>query len=111
MTPEVAQVARSLGFTPEALRACVTQQQADQLLDQIKKAYRRRAAILHPDHGGDTEEFKLLTVAYSQAEKSLKQLDFQNRGFRVISVSIITDPVAAAGGSRHFGSNWWNRTR
>jgi molecular chaperone DnaJ len=32
--------------------------------DDIKKAYRRRARELHPDTGGDEEQFKELTTAY-----------------------------------------------
>jgi molecular chaperone DnaJ len=32
--------------------------------DEIKRAYRRRARELHPDAGGDEEEFKELTTAY-----------------------------------------------
>jgi molecular chaperone DnaJ len=32
--------------------------------DEIKRAYRRRARELHPDTGGDQEEFKELTAAY-----------------------------------------------
>ncbi|QWW19037.1 molecular chaperone DnaJ [Schaalia sp. 19OD2882] len=31
---------------------------------EIKKAYRRKARELHPDHGGDEEAFKDLSVAY-----------------------------------------------
>ncbi|MDP8970821.1 MAG: J domain-containing protein [Actinomycetota bacterium] len=32
--------------------------------DDIKRAYRQRARNLHPDTGGDTEQFKQLTAAY-----------------------------------------------
>ncbi|HWB72861.1 MAG TPA: J domain-containing protein [Egibacteraceae bacterium] len=32
--------------------------------DDIKRAYRRRARDLHPDAGGDPEQFKQLTAAY-----------------------------------------------
>jgi curved DNA-binding protein CbpA len=32
--------------------------------DQIKKAYRKKAAKVHPDVGGDTEKFKELAKAY-----------------------------------------------
>ena len=33
-------------------------------LDEIKKAYRKKAMQLHPDKGGDAEDFKSLTEAY-----------------------------------------------
>jgi DnaJ domain len=33
-------------------------------VDEIKKAYRKKAMLLHPDKGGDTEDFKTLTEAY-----------------------------------------------
>jgi curved DNA-binding protein CbpA len=32
---------------------------------QIKKAYRKKANVHHPDKGGDQEEFKALVVAYN----------------------------------------------
>lgn len=32
--------------------------------EQIKKAYRKKAMLLHPDKGGNTEDFKTLTEAY-----------------------------------------------
>lgn len=36
----------------------------DASLADIKKAYRRRAMLLHPDKGGDEEQFKKLSQAY-----------------------------------------------
>ena len=33
-------------------------------VDEIKKAYRKKAMLLHPDKGGDAEDFKSLTEAY-----------------------------------------------
>jgi DnaJ domain len=33
-------------------------------VDEIKKAYRKKAMLLHPDKGGNTEDFKTLTEAY-----------------------------------------------
>jgi curved DNA-binding protein CbpA len=32
--------------------------------DEIKKAYRNKAKILHPDKGGDPDQFKKLSSAY-----------------------------------------------
>lgn len=36
----------------------------DATFDQIKKSYRKKAIKMHPDKGGDPEEFKALTQAY-----------------------------------------------
>lgn len=33
-------------------------------VDDIKKAYRKKAMLLHPDKGGDVEDFKVLSEAY-----------------------------------------------
>ena len=33
-------------------------------IEDIKKAYRKKAMLLHPDKGGDAEDFKSLTEAY-----------------------------------------------
>ncbi len=38
---------------------------ADASADEIKKAYRRRARELHPDAGGDEEQFKAVQAAYT----------------------------------------------
>ena len=40
---------------------------ADASLDEIKKAYRRRALQAHPDHGGEAEHFMALKRAYEKA--------------------------------------------
>lgn len=41
-------------------------------IDDIKKAYRKKAMMLHPDKGGDAEDFKSLTEAYEVFHKSAK---------------------------------------
>ena len=33
-------------------------------MDEIKKAYRRKALIHHPDKGGKEEDFKKISIAY-----------------------------------------------
>lgn len=42
----------------------VLEVERDASLADIKKAYRRRAMLLHPDKGGDPEDFKKLSQAY-----------------------------------------------
>jgi DnaJ domain len=42
-------------------------------LDEIKRAYRKRALSTHPDHGGDGERFRAVQRAYEKAlEKRVK---------------------------------------
>lgn len=47
--------------------------------DEIKKAYRRLAALHHPDKGGDTAKFQSITQAYNTlGDESLRaQYDYQ----------------------------------
>lgn len=41
-------------------------------LDELKKEYRRLAAIHHPDHGGDTATMQAINGEYSEAFARLK---------------------------------------
>ena len=36
--------------------------------DEIKKAYRQKALVFHPDKGGDEEIFKKITKAYEMLQ-------------------------------------------
>lgn len=36
-------------------------------VEQIRAAYRQRALVVHPDHGGDPEAFRALRAAYDEA--------------------------------------------
>ncbi|MFB6082695.1 MAG: J domain-containing protein [Halorientalis sp.] len=38
-------------------------------LDDIKRAYREKAKEVHPDHGGDEDEFKRVREAYTTAKQ------------------------------------------
>ena len=40
--------------------------------DEVRSAYRDRVKEVHPDHGGDPEEFKRLREAYATAREHLK---------------------------------------
>ena len=48
--------------------------------DEIKRAYRRRARELHPDAGGDEEEFKELTTAYEVLKNPAARANYDRFG-------------------------------
>ena len=52
----------------------------DASLADIKKAYRRKAMVLHPDKGGDEEEFKKLNEAYEVLSDSEKRQNYDRFG-------------------------------
>ena len=45
----------------------------DATLEEIKKAYREKAKIHHPDRGGDPEIFQKVSQAYSTLTDSVKR--------------------------------------
>ncbi len=47
--------------------------------DEIKKAYRQKAKELHPDKGGDENEFKKVTAAYDILSDENKRRDYDNQ--------------------------------
>ena len=47
---------------------------------EIKRAYRRRARELHPDAGGDEEEFKELTTAYEVLKNPAARANYDRFG-------------------------------
>jgi curved DNA-binding protein len=51
--------------------------------EEIKKAYRRMAAIHHPDKGGDTAEFQKIQAAYEALSDPQKKQEYDqpNQGF------------------------------
>ena len=48
--------------------------------DDIKRAYRRRARELHPDTGGDEEQFKELTTAYEVLKNPAARANYDRYG-------------------------------
>ena len=46
----------------------------------IKKAYRRKAMVLHPDKGGDAEDFKRLNEAYEVLSSPMKREAYDTFG-------------------------------
>jgi hypothetical protein len=57
---------------PTSMRACwsvlgLSAQEQQPTLPQIRIAFRTKAMILHPDHGGEITEFQALLRAYETA--------------------------------------------
>ncbi|MBA3373402.1 MAG: J domain-containing protein [Euzebyaceae bacterium] len=48
--------------------------------DEIKRAYRQRARTLHPDTGGDEEQFKELTTAYEVLKNPQARANYDRFG-------------------------------
>jgi curved DNA-binding protein CbpA len=48
--------------------------------DDIRKAYKSKAQACHPDHGGDVEEFKRLSVSYNILRDPIKRQDYDRTG-------------------------------
>lgn len=65
LSREAYDAAQQQGDRPEWL--IVLGVGADATEKEIKTAYRRKAKVLHPDQGGDPEQFKLLHAAYQRA--------------------------------------------
>lgn len=53
--------------------------------DEIKKAYRKKAMELHPDVGGDEEEFKMLNNAYHTLNDEQKRDAYRRSGNRPVT--------------------------
>jgi len=49
-------------------------------LDEIKKAFRKKALKEHPDKGGDPEKFKDLSVAYEVLSDAKKRDIYDKHG-------------------------------
>lgn len=44
-------------------------------IEEVEQAYRERAKQVHPDHGGDGEEFKRLQAHYDRAKRQVRRRD------------------------------------
>lgn len=60
---------------------------------EIKRAYRRLAALHHPDRGGDAEAFTRVRRAYEHALKPRKCLKCQGRGHIRVKEGAVTKKV------------------
>ena len=68
----------------------------DATFDQIKKAYRKKAIKMHPDKGGDPEQFKELTQAYEVLSDKDKREMYDQGG-----VEAVQQGNARGGGGGH----------
>ena len=41
--------------------------------DELRLAFRRRALLVHPDHGGTNEAFRNLVLAYKEADRRARR--------------------------------------
>ena len=57
------------GLHPREAAHAVLELPSGATVDEIKRAYREKVKEVHPDHGGDEEEFKRLREAYTTAKK------------------------------------------
>lgn len=65
--------------------------------DEIKRAYRRKARTVHPDVGGDEDEFKAVTHAYEVLSDPQRKARYDQFG---------DDGTARPGGGDPFGGNF-----
>ncbi len=63
-------------------------------LDELKKAYRKLAAKLHPDNGGSTEEMKKLNAEYDEMFKKVKNFRTSASGETYESKTETTETAA-----------------
>lgn len=88
---------------------------ADQ--EHIKKAYRRKARVLHPDAGGDEEQFKELTTAYEVLRNPETRANYDRYGDPRGPAGMTSgDPFAGFGDlsdliDSFFGGGFTSRTR
>ncbi|MFZ3417565.1 J domain-containing protein [Arthrobacter sp. 3Tela_A] len=88
MTPPAQSLYEVLGLTPSAT------------VDEIKSAYRRAARRTHPDHGGSSEHFHLISEAYQVLSDPEQRSAYDRR----LGRSGAAGPVAGASPARPAGT-------
>lgn len=68
-TPDVDVGVEARGLDPQTAAFEVLDLPEDASTAEIKAAYRERVKDVHPDHGGDRDEFKRLSEAYARARE------------------------------------------
>lgn len=101
--PNLADAMRFLGVSPPRVPREADQATLDRILEswksvQLKKAYRRRAAETHPDHGGDEEEFKRVDSAYREICEYAKLAPPRRRVSPAAEFTVKTDSPFFSGG-------------
>lgn len=64
----------------------VMQKRLDEFKEKMKKAYRKKALEMHPDQGGDEEEFKKLDGIYRNIINNLKIVPVRRPSVQVVRV-------------------------
>lgn len=62
-----------LGFDPSVMDNYITDALKDEIIFFIKRAYRKRSLIVHPDKGGTVEAFQSLLEAYETALRLINE--------------------------------------
>ena len=62
---------------------------------QIKKAYRKKALRMHPDKGGDPEEFKKLQAAYDVLSDEDKRKTYDKYGLEGLEKAAVREEAWA----------------
>lgn len=68
--------------------------------EDVKRAYRRKARVMHPDKGGDAEKFKELSAAYEVLSDDQKRAVYDKYG----EAGLTGGGGGGGGGSREFES-------
>ena len=127
-TKQLEIYAGRLGFTVEALQRCLeapTLERANVDLSlfkqSIKRTYRQLSLELHPDRNPDcpekAEQFKELSLAYSDVSKFLECVSVQQapqvqvvQVRPIVRVTVTNCNTKTACNSTSFTSNWWTHT-
>lgn len=77
-------------------------------VEDIKSSFREKAKKLHPDHGGDSEEFRKLQEAYQILIDPIKRKEYDMSGYMGIDPSILDNEAYSFIRSK---INEWLRSR
>lgn len=75
----------------------------DELKDRINKNWKKLAQELHPDHGGNIEDFKSASTVYVELKKFLNAITIPTAKINVETKTTVIHQY-----SQPF-TNWWSR--